>query len=129
MLIIRNKQMAVFQQLVNRQFVNYVMGILRGDDGESLGSIPDDLLFKRVEYGIECARKYELTRKNDLLAFVELMFSIAPDFYEYPAFKNVLTDETIDPNQRIEQLLQRTTNKAWRAARQYLVRDNWPVDL
>lgn len=128
MLKIRKEQMDVFQQQAEINFVHYVAKQLRNNHAEAVKDVPEDKLYKRVEYGIRCAREYGLTWKNNLRTFVTLMFEIAPDFDSYPAFHNYLTDESIQPNHRMGIILDKTVGSDWRKARQASTK-NWPEEL
>jgi hypothetical protein len=128
MLKIRKEQMDVFQQQAEINFVHYVAKQLRKNHAEAVKDVPEDKLYKRVEYGIRCAREYGLTWKNNLRTFVTLMFVIAPEFDSYPVFHNYLTDDTIQPNDRMGIILDKTVGSDWSKARQASTND-WPEEL
>jgi len=129
MLIIRKEQMKVFQQQAERNFIDSVVKQLRSDHTAAVKDIPEDTLYKRVEYGIEQAReKYELTWQNNLITFVILLFEIGPDFDRLPVFQKYLTDDSIPPDDRIFALLGETTEADWENAQQASARGHWPED-
>lgn len=129
MLHIRKEQRHVFQQQAEINFVDYVAKQLRNNHAEAVKDVPEDKLYKRVEYGIRCAREYGLTWKNNLGAFVTLMFEIAPDFDRFPAFQKFLTYESVPPNERMEVLLRETTDVDWQNAQKASAPNNWPEDM
>ena len=129
MLHIREEQMAVFQQEAERNFISSVVENLRTNHAAAVKDTPDDTLHKRVEYGIRRAREYGLSWKNSLTTFVTLMFVIAPDFDRLPAFKKFLTDEGVPPNERMELLLEKTTDADWQEAEKASEPNNWPEDM
>lgn len=129
MLKIRKEQMAVFQQQAEHNFVSSVLEHLRTDHAGVVQDIPEDKLYKRVEYGIQRAREYGLSWKNNLRTFVTLMFKIAPDFDRFPAFQKFLTDEGVTPNKRMDVLLRETTDVDWKNAQQASAQNNWPEDM
>ena len=129
MLHIREEQMAVFQQQAERNFVSSVVENLRTNHPAAVKDTPDDTLHKRVEYGIQSAREYGLSWKNSLSTFVTLMFVIAPDFDRLSAFKQFLTDEGVPPNERMELLLEKTTDADWQEAEKASEPNNWPEDM
>lgn len=129
MLHIREEQMAVFQQQAERNFVSSIVGHLRTNHPGTVKDMPEDVLYRRVEYGIRRAREYGFSWKNSLSTFVTLMFVIAPDFDKLPAFKKFLTDEGVPPNERMELLLQQTTDADWQDAEKVSEPDNWPEDM
>lgn len=129
MLKIRKEQMEVFQQQAEINFVDSVAKQLRTNHVEAVKDMPENKLYKRVEYGIRCAREYGLTWKNNLSTFVTLMFEIAPDFDRFPVFQKYLTDESVPPNERMGVLLRKTTEVNWQNARQASSPNNWPEDI
>ena len=129
MLKIRKEQMDVFQQQAEINFVDSVVKKLHTSYPEAVKDIPEDKLYKRVEYGIRCAREYGLTWKNNLSTFVTLMFVIAPDFDRSPAFRRYLTAENVPPNERMDVLLRDTTEADWRNARQDPELTKWPEEM
>jgi len=126
---IREEQMDVFQQQAEIKFVDYVAKQLRNNHAEVVKDIPEDKLHKRVEYGIQRAREYGLTWQNDLTVFVTLMFEIAPDFDKFPAFREYLTDKTVEPDERMDLLLSETTEIDWEDAQEASAKTGWPGDL
>ncbi|MFB0547056.1 MAG: hypothetical protein ACETWB_09110 [Anaerolineae bacterium] len=129
MLRIRQEQMDIFQQQAEIKFIDSVVKHLRTDHAELVKDIPEDKLYKRVEYGVQCAREYGLSWKNNLSAFVTLMFEIAPDFDRFPAFQKYLTDESILPNKRMGVLLRETTEVDWQNAQQASAPTDWPGEM
>jgi hypothetical protein len=129
MLKIREEQMDVFQQQAEINFVHYVAKQLRNNHAEAVKDVPKDKLYKRVEYGIQRAREYGLTWKNNLLTFVTLMFVIAPEFDRSPAFRRHLTAENVPPNDRMDVLLGEITEADWRNARQNPTLTKWPEEM
>ena len=129
MLKIRKEQMAILQQQAERNFVIYVVKQLCTNHAEVVKDIPDDKLYKRVEYGIQCAREYGLTWKNNLSTFVTLMFVIAPYFDRFPAFRRYLTAESVPPNERMDVLFRETTEADWRNAKQDSTLTKWPEEM
>jgi hypothetical protein len=128
MLKIRKEQMSVFQQQAERNFIDSVVKQLRTDHVETVQDIPEDKLYKRVEYGTQRAREYGLTWENNLATFVILMFEIGPDFDKFPAFHKYLTDETVEPDERMEVLLSETTELDWEDAQEGSDQTKWPED-
>jgi len=116
MLIIRNEQLAVFQENSERDFILSVIKQLRANHEAALRGVAEDKIYKRVEYGIGCARKYGMTWKNNLTAYVILMFEISPDFDMYPVFQEYLTDENVPPDERMGLLLEETSEDDWQNA-------------
>ncbi len=128
MLKIRKEQMDIFQQQAEDIFVTHVANKLRSNHSGVVKDIEKDILLTRVRYGINQAREYGLTRKNNLQAFVTMMFLIAPDFDSYPVFHKYLTDESLQPNDRMVVILDKTVGSDWSKARKASAKD-WPEEV
>jgi hypothetical protein len=129
MLIIRKEQMEVFRQRAERNFIDSVVKQLRSDHTETVHDVPEDKIYKRVEYGLQRGRGYGLTWQNSLSAFVTLMFDIAPDFDRFPEFHKYLTDESVTANERMGILLRETTEVDWENAQGRSGQAKWPADM
>jgi hypothetical protein len=121
--------MDVLQQQAEINFVGYVARQLRNNHAEAVKDVPEDKLYKRVEYGIQHAREYGLTRKNNLRTFVTLMFVIAPGFDRSPAFRRHLTAENVPPNERMDVLLGEISEADCNNARQDPALTKWPEEM
>lgn len=129
MLIIRNEQMVIFQQQAEQEFVVSIAGQLRTNCAAALQDVTEEELNKRVAYGIGRAKKYGMTWKNNLTAFVTLMFEIAPDFDMFPVFQKYLTDENVPPDDRMGFLLKETSEDDWQNALKAPAQMVWPEDM
>ncbi len=129
MLIIRNEQMAVFQEKAEQDFILSVVKQLRSSHEAALQGVNEEELNKRVAYGIRRAKKYGMTWKNNLTAFVTLMFEIAPDFDMFPVFQKYLTDENIPSDDRMGLLLKETSEDDWQNALKAPPQMMWPEDM
>jgi hypothetical protein len=127
MLIIRKEQMDVFQNEAERNFENEVQKQLRTTHAALVKDMDDDILRKRVAYGIFRAREYGLTWKSNLAIFVILMFDLNPEFDRHPSFSRRLNDTDVDPNERMRTLVKEMTEEDWATARQ--IAADWPEDL
>jgi hypothetical protein len=121
--------MDIFQQQAEINFVHYVAKKLHNNHAEAVKDVPENKLYKRIEYGIRRAREYGLTWKKNLSTFVTLMFLIAPEFDRSPAFLRYLTAENVPPNERMDVLLGETTEADWRNARQDPALKKWPEEM
>jgi hypothetical protein len=129
MLVIRKKQMEAFQQQAERDFVDSVVTQLRSNHAAAVKDIPEDKLFKRVEYGIRRAREYGLTWKNNLSTFVTLMFEVAPEFDRFPAFQKHLADKRFPPDQRMSTLLKKIKVADYQAVQENSDLTKWPEKM
>ena len=128
MLKIRPEQLEVFQRIAEDAFVEDVIDYLVTKHADcvvqlpnkisTIREIPQPTLCKIVRNGIARAKTYHLNWQSNLITFVVLMFVAAPNFDEQPLIKQVLTSEKAEPDSRIDQLLEITTEENWEEARQ-----------
>jgi hypothetical protein len=129
MLIIRNEQMQIFHEQIEKSFTNSVMDHLKQHHAHVLEGIPDEIILKRFIYGLKRAEHYGLTWQNNLIAFVTLLFEIGPDFDTYPAFQEILSDRSLPANGRMEKLLESIDPGKWEEAKEAYAKYAWPEDL
>jgi hypothetical protein len=139
MLNIRSEQLEVFNPTAERAFQRRVVEYLRENhagvavqfpDGvTTVVKIPEDKLSEIVRIGLERARNYGMTWESSLCAFVVLMFVAAPNFDEHPLIERVLKDESVEPDSRIDQLWERTSEQNWEAVKQKYDAKTWHLKL
>ncbi|AKT41337.1 hypothetical protein [Chondromyces crocatus] len=69
-----------------------------------------------AEAGIARARRHGLTFQPAITFFVTLQFVIAPDFDEHPRIRQILMDERLPPDERIDVLAVSVPEATWREA-------------
>lgn len=129
MLIIRKEQMKVFERQIENNFINTVVEKIRSDHANATNGLPDNVLRKRIEYGLQRAGDYGLTWQNNLITFVTMMFEIGVGFDNCPVFQKHLTDQSLPPNARMEQLLKQTDYRDWEEAQRDSADNPWPEDV
>lgn len=115
-MIIRKAQFRQYLQVDESQFVNLIIKHLREDDPDLVAHLSDDTFREMVANGLVRARSYRLNTDEDLMAFVAVMFEIAPNFDEHPALNAVLTDERRPIDVRFDDLFTPDLDKAWTEA-------------
>ncbi len=63
------------------------------------------------------AKDHGLKLESSLASFVILMFEIAPNFDEHPVFKKYMNDSSVDPDDRVDRMLDQATDQDWDEAR------------
>lgn len=126
-MIIRSRQMEVFEAAAEENFVrrltehllgNYANSVVRLPDQESaVIELPKETLDLLVRRSIERARHYDLSFESSISAFSAVMFEVAPNFDEHSVSKVCLNDENIEPNDRLNELLKLLTEKQWEKIR------------
>lgn len=132
---IRPEQLQVFEPVAKAAFArrvidyvqdNYAGLIIQLPTGEfAVAQMADETLHQIVQNGIDRACGHGLSWESSLTAFVVLMFVVAPNFDEHPLFQLTLRDETVPPNARLGELMKRTTDKNWQAAKERYDASAW----
>ncbi len=71
-----------------------------------------------VEQAIAAARMHELTDEASVTAFVSLLFSVSPRFFEHPYVQERLTNAKHPPDERLRLLIAETSEPQWLEIRQ-----------
>src|SRR5215210_2315447 len=98
MLIIREEQIQHFIAADEDQLVEAISQAIREANPERVADYDDKKLGKMVKIGIERAKSHELTRAQDIAAFVAVMFEIAPKFDEQEEIKAILNETMFPPD-------------------------------
>lgn len=113
---LRPEHMAAFQIEADRAFDREVIAHLQKEHASAVENLQEPELHRIVRAAISRGRQYGLRSESSLTAFVALACEIAPDFDEHPAIKSVLTDGSIPPDDRIDELLARVSSTEWEEA-------------
>ena len=111
---IRAEQMAAFGAEAEAAFEQRLMAHLREHHRARVCDLPDGVLLDMTRTGIARARRYGITWESNLIAFVALMFEVAPNFDQHPRMQMILTGHNIDPENKIDLLVERTPENVWR---------------
>jgi hypothetical protein len=134
-MIIRSQQMEVFETAAEDDFVqrlkthlleNYAKSVVRLPDTEAaVDELPEETLDLLVRNSIERARKYDLSFESSISAFSAIRFDVAPNFDGHSMSKLCLTDETMEPNARLNELLKILTDEHWEKMRNDYDVNDW----
>lgn len=123
MLKVRPEQMEAFQPVADSHFVQRVGQFLRERHAQTVVRLPqgptlisrlsDSLLSELVKNGLECARSYGLSWESSISGFIVLMFKAAPNFHQHAAVNASLTDSQIPPDERVKDILAKTSAAVW----------------
>ncbi len=128
-LSIRPEQMLVVETVAQENFVRRIAAhlleeypkssvILPGDEKFTVDELPEETLHDLVRTGIARARSYRLTFESSISAFTAVMFEIAPNFDTHRLSQVLLNDEEVEPNNRLDELLNVLTEKNWESIRE-----------
>lgn len=113
MLIIREEQIQHFIAADEEQLVGIISNSIRGLNEDRVADYEDEKLAKMIKIGISRAKSHELTKAEDIAAFVAVMFEIAPKFDEQSEIKLVLNDTNFPPEERFYQSFERVSEEGW----------------
>lgn len=127
-LTIRDEQIAVVEAVAEENFVNRLAAHLLAEypgaevtlpDGEkfSLAALPAETLYELVRVGIARARRYGMTFESAISAFAAVMFEISPNFDTHRLCQVLFNDEEVEPNGRLDEVLDVLTEKNWESIR------------
>jgi hypothetical protein len=110
---IRADQMSVFASYAEARFTAQIMEHLCLYQAQYVADLPREELAAKVELFKTRARSYGLTWQSSITGFIALCFAVGPDFDQQPQIHGVLTDESVDPNERVQQLIRRVQDSDW----------------
>ena len=126
-MLIRAEQMNAFAETAEKNFVrriaahlreNYAASIVRLPDSESaISELPDEKLHSLVEVSVERARRHNLTYESSISAFSALMFDVSPNFDQHRLSQVMLNDENVEPDGRLDELLETLNENNWETIR------------
>lgn len=99
-----------------RELEELIYDHIAEENPEALADLDDAIVQSRIRSGILRARKHGLDTDGAAVAFVTLMFLIAPDFDRHPAIKAALSDKRLPADERIRSVFISTTEDDWAAA-------------
>jgi hypothetical protein len=127
---IRDEQMQALQRAQEEAFVRSVSDGLRNYHLDLVETIPEEQLLAMVARGIDRARRYGIRQKFGLAMFVELMLLVGEDFDEYPPIRAILLQPDIDPDDKMDRIIDTMTEPQWQGARRRSAPSAWsrPVE-
>jgi hypothetical protein len=114
---LRKEHMEAMEKAAEPAFIDELCEHLRSTQAEEIAPLPDDVLKARVEVAIARARTHQLRTEQAITGFVSLMFAIAPNFDEHAVARQCLTDQTVQPDARVDLLGERMSIQDWQAAK------------
>jgi hypothetical protein len=116
MLVIRDRQIERLNRFAEEEFIDELTLEVRDLHGDLVGELSDEELREMVAAGVARARRHGLTIEDTIGTFVGWMFEFAPNFDEQENIKKMLADESLAPDDRIELIVQATTEADWAQA-------------
>jgi hypothetical protein len=117
MLIIRDEQIKVFETALRKRFIKALAKELRDEHKECVEDLGDEELYDLIDEGVERAEKeYGLESDSDVKTFVKLLFTVGWYFDHYELFQFYLTDESCEPDERMDFIFEVATDEDWQSA-------------
>ena len=127
-LSIRAEQMSVVETVAQENFVRRLAAhllaeypktsvILPGDEKFTVEELPGETLDDLIRTGIARARSYGMTFESSISAFTAVMFEVSPNFDTHRLCQVLLNDEEVEPNTRIDEVINVLTEKNWESIR------------
>lgn len=117
MLVIRQEQIDTLIKGSDEEFVEFLVAHVKEEFPDKTSEREDETLRIMVKGGIKRSESHDLTRAEDIAAFISIMFEVAPNFDEQSQIKAVLDDAMYPPEDRIERLWSPIVNdEAWEEA-------------
>lgn len=126
---LRADQIESLERDAERRFLVRLVDHLRQHHADIVAQFPEDILREMAESGLRRAKSHGLTEESSVTAFVSLMFEIAPNFDEHPTVRQVLEDEDLDADDRMEDLLEAVSEEEWEEAHEAYDANVWFADL
>lgn len=134
-LLIRSEQMSAIQQSAEEKFVRRIAAhllekyptaiVALPDEKSTVAELPAETLHSLVRSSVERARGYGLTQESSIAAFSAVMFEVAPNFDRHNMSKMLLSDESFEPDARLNELLEVLTEKNWEAIQKTYDPEAW----
>ena len=126
---VRTEQMAVIEAVAQENFVRRIVVhllaeypkavvTLSDDEKMAVDELPEETLNDLVRVGIERARSHNLTFESVIAAFTAVMFEVSPNFDGHRLCQVLLKDADVEPNERLDELLNVLTEKNWESIRE-----------
>lgn len=126
-MLIRAEQMTAFEGNAEENFVRQIAAHLLEDYAKTIVRLPDqqatvdelpaDVLHSLIRHSIERARHYGLDYESSIAAYSAVMFDVAPNFDKHRLSQVMLKDKNIEPNARLDELLETLSEKNWETIR------------
>ncbi|MBE7543326.1 MAG: hypothetical protein M9913_18430 [Bryobacteraceae bacterium] len=97
----------------DQQLAELIFDHLCDEQPEAVAELRDPEILRRVHLGIDRARTHDLDSDGAITAFVTLMFLVAPNFDQHPRIRKALDNPSAEPDQRIQQIFERTAEADW----------------
>lgn len=89
MLVIRNRQINLFREILSKQFEYTAANHLKERYGDALPYATEETLYQFIREGIVKAQRYNIKEQNDVLIFFDYLVLNGDDFDKDPAYRHL----------------------------------------
>lgn len=125
---VRDTLILELQDVPDRDFHRRALRYIQLRFPQFTEALAENALEQMVNNGIARGRSRGLTWESSLMRYVELMFSIAPNFDEHPQIRSTLMNESIPPDERLNIVVEKTSYGEWREVTRRYDPMAWGVD-
>ncbi len=125
MFVIRNAQIEAMLAANEEPLVSSVIEYLERERPLLIGGIEETWLRQAVRSGLARARGHQLSKPWHLVAFVALMFDVAPNFDEQPDIAQRLDQPERSADARLKAIFDPALTDAWEEAEGNYDADAW----
>lgn len=126
-LIVRNQQVDTFRRNAEEALARKIRDDLEAHHEPLIRGLTQVALAQRIRTGIDRAKSHGLSKKYAIAMFVELMFMVGPNFDEYPPAAAILKRTDLDPDSRIDYIVNTFTEDQWQGARRRYDASQWEL--
>ncbi|MBI4903458.1 MAG: DUF4123 domain-containing protein [Acidobacteria bacterium] len=110
-------QMDRFQQVVDEQFVDELVGHMKDKHAAEVAEWPSEVQRARAGTAIARARSYGIESTGSIRTFLSLMIQSGPNFDRHPSVNAVLKDPSIEEDLRPNAAIANLPGREWDAAK------------
>ena len=116
-LVVRPGVFNAFQSQREEELAGTIREDLQTNHLAAIRGLPPPKLDARIRAGLTKGKSYGIRKQYALATFVELMFLVGPDFDTYPPIALVLRRVDIPADQKVDVIVDNTTESQWQGAR------------
>jgi len=103
-----------YLQLDEEKFIDLILEHLGIESPELVANLQPEILREMIANGLAKARGYGINMDNQLIGFVSIMFSIAPNFDEQPDINKILSSTSIPADEKYDLIFEDdVSEQAW----------------
>ena len=110
---LRNEHVESLRPQAEMAFVTRLVQYVRREFPEAVDHLVNELLIRRVQFGVLSAKHYGLRWEQDIALFVALMFEFAPDYDRNPHVQRILAHPNLNPDLKMSLVVDEISDEEW----------------